>query len=209
MTEVTVTEALNMDDDEFDDLLRSQMNRAERGPLTWVTLSSPEVYTRTEAMLRVMISRSSRVVEQKHSRLATLRKSDEHYAERHASYQATRRYLARLKEFASEARYAALQQRQQLKAARVAAYAPPAPERPVRTEDDVRRALPALRRLTAALIDHEDEMYDDASEADEELWDLLDEITIVIESKSCTLRKAHEMHWSAPTETTDKETPRA
>lgn len=196
---ITPGEALAMDDNEFEELLRSQLNREGRDHEAFLALTSPDVYVRTDTMLRLMINQSKGVASNKFDQMEDAKGTPD-FKERQRSWRATRRYLNHLIELASDCRYHSLQQRRQLRALRqaVARPHPSTGARPARNEEGVRRTLPALRRLTTALLNHETEMSDEPSEVDEELWDLLDELTVVIGTESYTLREAHEAHWGTP-----------
>jgi hypothetical protein len=59
----------------------------------------------------------------------------------------------------------------------------------------VRRPLPALQMLVDHVVQHQKEMAHDPSEADEELWAVLDTAKVVLGDQRITLRQVHEAGW--------------
>lgn len=199
-----VQEIQAMPDDEFGELVAAQLNHNRRDERLWSSLASADLCHRTLEALDLMLMRANGVVKDKNRRIEEVVAAFGDTAEgREPRALATRsrnlsaRYARMVSEAAMEVRQQiAKRKREARRERRVHAHAePPVTELIQSNQELVRRAIPALRRLIEQVIAHEAEMSDDPSQADEELWGLLDEVSVSIGKERMTLRKAHEARW--------------
>lgn len=191
-TDDSIGHLLGMPEREFERVVSVQINPGKRSGEVWGLLLSPEVLPRLSEMLDVLHIKTKDALKHKafsferfmdaHAELGTTNRSvrAEGRREWQGSFQASTRFLAYIEA-------AQIQVKHRLKQAGLG-----------EGRQAFRRAVPALQRLVTALVAHKDEMGDDASQADEDLWDLLDDVNVIIHGKSMTLRQAHESSWEKP-----------
>lgn len=182
-------EVLALDDTSFEAMLVEQLEPHRRKKSVWEALLAPAVLLRTQETLAVLHLRMEEVIGEKSMELEVFRAQcdrlgaagkrvwDDGRVARMISHQESTRFLTLVKS-------AQIQVQHRMARAGV---------EPGRV---IRRAIPALQALVAQIVAHEDEMADDPSQADEDLWDQLDEIRVIINRKWLTLREAHETIWS-------------
>lgn len=187
----TFKAAMTLKDADFEALLVRHLRPSDRSDRIWQILMAPEVLERTHEALDIVHRRTKAVMDAKSAELEVFRAQcdrlgpagrrlwNEGRPERMASFRETERFLATVEE-------AQVQVGHRVRRANV------------RVEDSgqrIRRLLPALRTLVDHVLQHEDEMSDDPSQADEGLWEILDETKVIVEGKVMTLRQAHESGW--------------
>lgn len=180
-----------LDDVAFEALIITQIHSPSRDLDLWNLMLGPELLPRTHETLDILKARNQRVLDNKSAELETFRAQCDRMGpsgvrvwkdgrpERMASFEKSRQFLGlvetALVQVVHRERQAGINQ--QTEAGRIL------------------RTLPALRQLTAQILAHQDEMKDDPSAADEELWELLDTVTVVMGETRMSLRRAHERGW--------------
>lgn len=192
-TRSTPEMALALDDAQFEKLVASQLAPGARNQHAWSVLTHPDVIHRTHDALESACQRSRNILKDKSLEMEMFRENCEEMgtaggviwkegrAQRMRSFRGTSQFLHLAEGMLQQVRQ------------RIAAEATSSDEREARGK--VRRASQALQRLTAKVLDHEDEMANDPSQADEELWALLDEVKIILNGRPATLREAHKAGW--------------
>ena len=180
---ITVETVLALPDDDFEELVSSQLGRDNRNARVWDLLRHENVLPRTQALLELLHHRTTSVLEGKSMELNLFKQQcDRLGAAGDSMWREERR--ERMASFQGSARFLRLVEEAQLEVNQSVKAVPPA-----------RRTLQALQALTAQVVAHEKELGDDPTEADEELWPLLDSTHVVLGTRRLTLRQAHEADW--------------
>lgn len=187
----TPADVLALDDTAFEALIIDQIHPPTRSQHLWDLLLGPQLLPRTHETLDVLKMRTERVLDNKSAELDVFRAQCDRMGpsgarvwqdgrpERMASFQKSRQFLA----LVDIALVHVDHRERQTGTTRQA------------ESGRILRTLPALRQLTTQILAHQDEMKDDPSQADEELWELLDTITVVMGERRLSLRQAHERGW--------------
>lgn len=171
-----------LDDKSFERLVSSNLRPAMRNATIWNLMLSPHLIQRTRKTLIAVQAQATGALRLKDAsiREAGLAPSDDIAAAvRLSTIKESRKASVRFLRWADES------------LAEVTA---------VMQERGVETSLAhskTFRRLVEGVIAHEEEMKDDGSEVDNDLWTLLDELTLIIDGRSLTLREAHDCTWGA------------
>lgn len=198
-SEAQVAVVLQMAEEDFEELVTAQLRTDTRDEAAWALLTSSEVITRTKnALDRIRMRVQGTLADKKialdefrnecHTLGETGKKTwYQGRVEMTRSQRGTSRFLAFVESAQKEVR--AL-----IKQVNTDRYHLSLTDQH-RRKDQKTQASYALRKLVAALIKHEAAQSSDGTDEDEELWDLLDEVGILVGDDNITLREAHEACW--------------
>jgi hypothetical protein len=193
-TEAQVAVVLQMDEEDFEELVLAQLRLSTRDAAAWSLLVSPSVILRTKNTLDRTRMRVQGTLVDKKLELAEFQ--NQCHAMPHGGKQ--RWYEGRIEMMRSQrasSNFLGFVESAQKDVRVLIKQQSDAHYEASRSRGDRRRnGLDALHELVAAIVSHETAQSHDGTDEDEKLWDLLD--SIEVGGDGTTLREAHESGWT-------------